>query len=80
MAGSYNSFFSNRIEQISNEFQFLKIWFHPVVGVESNVTNFELIFIEFFEYFLPFESIKLQIFESAERISNEFQFDSTPIL
>ena len=33
-------------------------------GVESNQTNFELIFIEFFEYFLPFESIELQIFES----------------
>ena len=27
-------------------------------GVESNRTNFELIFIEFFEFFSPFESIE----------------------
>ena len=40
-------------------------------GVEWNRTNFELIFIEFFS---PFESIDLQIFES-----NQTNFEQIPI-
>ena len=37
--------------------------------------NFELIFIEFFEYFLPFQINRIANFLF---ISNKFQFDSTP--
>ena len=37
---------------------------HLRLEVESNQTNFELTFIEFFELFFTFESIESQIFES----------------
>ena len=63
-----NRKFSNRIERISNEFQLLKIR-----------TNFELIFIKFFEYYLLFQINRIAKFR-IERISNEFQFDSNPNL
>ena len=46
---------------------------HPIVGVESNQTNFESICIEFFEYFLPFGSNRLANFRIE---SNEFQINS----
>ena len=45
--------------------------------VESNQTKFELIFIKFFKYFLPFRSNQIANFRIE---SNEFQFDSTPKL
>ena len=54
LSNQSNHKFSNRIERISNESSYWKIWLHPIVGVESNRTNFELIFIKFFKCFLPF--------------------------
>ena len=42
-------------------------------GVESNRTNFELIFIEFFEYFLPFRINRIANFRIE---SNEFRTNS----
>ena len=63
----------NRIERISNESSIWKIWLHPIVGVESNRTNFELIFIEFFEYFLPFRINRIANFWIE---SNEFRTNS----
>ena len=68
-----NRKFSNRIERISNESSIWKIWFHSIVGVESNRTNFELIFIEFFEYFLPFQINRIANFRIE---SNEFRTNS----
>ena len=68
-----NHKFSNRIERISNESSIWKIWFHPIVGVESNRTNFELIFIKFFEYFLPFRINRIANFRIE---SNEFRTNS----
>ena len=46
----------------------------PILEVESNRTNFELIFIKFFEFFSPFKSTELQIFES-----NQMNFEQIPI-
>ena len=41
--------------------------------MESNQTNFELIFIEFFEYFLPFQINGIANFRIE---SNEFRMNS----
>ena len=77
-----NRFINFRIESNRTNFeriQHLKIWLHPIIGVKSNRTNFELIFIEFFVYFLPFSNQSNRKFSNRiERISKEFQFDSTP--
>ena len=73
LSNQSNHKFSNRIERISNESSIWKIWLHPIVGVESNRTNFELIFIEFFEYFLPFRINRIANFRIE---SNEFRTNS----
>ena len=72
-----NHNFSNWMEQILNKSSIWKIWLHPIVGVKSNRSNFELSFIECFEYFLPF---LIKFSNRIKRISNEFQLDSTPSL
>ena len=48
-----------------------------VVGVELNRTNFKLIFIEFFKYYLPFRINESQIFESNQTNFEWIQIDST---
>ena len=53
--------FPNWIERILNEFQFWK--FGSILQLESNWSNFELIFIEFFEFIL-------QIFKSNKFRTN----------
>ena len=68
-----NHKFLNRIERILNEYSIWKIWRHPIVGVEWNRANCELIFIEFFEYFLPFRINRIANFRIA---SNEFRTNS----
>ena len=73
LSNQSNHKFSNRIERISNESSIWKIWLHPIVGVESNRTNFELIFIEFFEYFLPFRINRIANFRIE---SNKFRTNS----
>ena len=78
LSNQSNHTFSNRIEQILNESSIWKIWLHPIVEVKSNLTNFKLIFIKFFEYFLPFHINRCKFSNQIEHISNEFQFDSTP--
>jgi len=57
--------------------QFLISWLQPVVGVESN--EFELIFIKFFQHFLPLWINRIANCR-IERILNKFQFDFTPSL
>ena len=74
-----NRIINFRIERISDKSSIWKIWLHPIVGVESNLTNFELIFIEFFEHFLPFRINRIANVRIGG-ISNEFKFDSTPTL
>ena len=68
-----NRKFSNQIEQISNESSIWKIWLHPVVGVESNRTNFESIFIEFFRIFFAFFN------QLNRKFSNRTNFERIPI-
>ena len=62
-----NRIINYRSERISNECSIWKIWLHPIVGIESNRTNFELIFSNIF---CPFESIE----------SNRTNFNLTPPL
>ena len=84
----FESFFTFRINGIIN-FQIelnkfrtnpasKKFEIHPIVGVESNRTNFKLIFIKFFEYFWPFQIDRIANFRN-EWISNEFWTNSNLI-
>ena len=73
----FELFFTFRINRIINfQIQSNKFRTNPafekfdstlyVVGVELNRTNFKLIFIEFFKYYLPFRINESQIFESNQ--------------
>ena len=65
------------MKQVQN---LLLLWirsYDVILEVESNRTNFELIFIEFFELLFTFRINQITNFR-IEWISNEFQFDSTP--
>ena len=67
-------FFTFQIARFSNESSIRKIWLlHPIVGVEWNQTNFELIFIECFKYFLLFQINRIPNFLIE---LNEFQTNS----
>ena len=73
----FELFFTFRINRIINfQIQSNKFRTNPafekfdstlyVVGVELNRTNFKLIFIEFFKYYLPFRINESQILESNQ--------------